>query len=494
MFIRVSLLFLGAVTLLAQHPTPDPQRKTVPAVDYGPLPKSPSIDNYYLDGDPAGFIPDEFMSNPGGEVDPTKLKGYHLPPILRWAKVKGKRIINAGEEIKLEAQAESPVKIQPWFLLYQGPHGRRTTFRATFTPRADNPWLHDGVVRTTKWSEPGIYIVYDGELNSELGHSKAYFPGLHPEIKGLEFEILPNPDADIEAPKLVNIFIGEGDTPENGKTFDVKDTIPVRATVTDDRSGPKDLTLRLSGPDNKYIEVKLQPLYSRQGEYIGFFKINPWSVGGEYLARTLTIVDNAGNRREIFAPTNKLLQAVKFSINQDAKNVDKTIPRLISVSFDKATAKMTDEIKITAIAFDGMSGVGDVYVDVAASPSFIDKKRIKLSPKPKPPIIKPGFDVDDNVYEGTFKTNQLDEPGDWIVTRVFVRDRANNYLDVRATEHSDLASVKVVYADGSAPPASSSAPATAAPAGEASKKIPRVNMTPPHPPRGPCLNCHDPKS
>jgi len=44
----------GVITVAAQHPTPDPQHKTVPAIDYGPMPKSPSIDHYYLDGDPEG--------------------------------------------------------------------------------------------------------------------------------------------------------------------------------------------------------------------------------------------------------------------------------------------------------------------------------------------------------------------------------------------------------------------------------------------------------
>lgn len=487
------IALLSTLALRAQHPTPDPQHKKVPEIDYGAGPKSPSIDNYYVSGDPGTFIPDEFMSNPGGEVDPTKLKGYHLPPILRWVKIKGKKVINAGEEVHLEAQAEAPVVIQRWFLAYQGPHGRDSALRASFNPRKDNPWLHDGVIKTSKWQEPGIYVVYDGELNTELGHSKAYFAPMHPAVRGLEFEVLPNPNADITPPELLNVWIGETETVENGRTFDIKDIIPVRVTAKDNLSGPDDVTLRMSGPDNKYVEVKLQPLFARPGEFIGYFKINQWNVGGEYIARTLSIGDKAGNKKELFAPTNKKLQAVKFNITQDPKKIDKTPPRLISVSFDKQTNKLGEETKITAIAFDDMSGVGDVYVDVASSPSFIDKKRIKLSPKAKPPMIKPGFDIQDNVYEGTFKPHAMDEPGDWIITRVFVRDNADNYLDVRATENGDLAAIKVVYGDSGAerPAVTSNAGGDAA-APPATGKIRRVDMTPPHPPRGPCLNCHEP--
>ena len=490
--IPAMIALVSAVTILAQHPTPDPDHKKVPSVDYGPGPKSPSIDNYYLDGAPDTFIPDEFMSNPGGEVDPTKLRGYHFPPILKWVKITGKRTIKAGEEVKLEAQAEAPVSIQPWQLYYQGPHGRASALRANFIPRKDNPWLHDGTIRTTKWAEPGIYIVYDGELNTELGHSKAYFAPMHPAIRGLEFEVLPNPDMDITPPQLLNIWIGDTETPENGKVFDIKDLIPVRVKAKDNLSGVIDVTLRMSGPDNKYIEVKLQPFFARPGEFVGYFRINPWNVGGEYVARTLSIGDQAGNRKELFAPTNKMLQAVKFNVTQDPKKVDKTPPRLISVSFDKSTGKMGDEIRITAIGVDDMAGVGDVYVDVAASPSFIDKKRVHLAAKARPVLIKPGFDIQDNVYEGTFKTHALDEPGDWIVTRVFVRDNANNYTDVRATENGDLAAVKVVLGDvGALTPATTSNPNTNAAAGP--PKIRRVDMIPPHPPRGPCLNCHEPQ-
>lgn len=490
---------LCAATLIAQHPAPDPNHKIVPAVDYGPGPKAPSIDNYYLEGDPSTFIPDEFMSNPGGEVDPTKLKGYHLPPILRWVKIKGKKVINAGEEVHFEAQAEAPVPIQRWFLAYQGPRGRKTTFRATFNPRKDNPWLHDGVVRTTKWTEPGIYVVYDAELNTELGHSKAYFAPVHPAIRGLEFEVLPNPNADMSEPTLENIWIGESDKSENGKTFNIGDMIAIRGVAKDVGSGASEMTIRMSGPDNKYVEVKLNPYFARPGEFIGYFKINPWSVGGEYIARTLTIGDVAGNRREVFAPTNEKLKAVKFNVVQDPKKVDKTLPRLISVAFDKATAKLGDEIKISAIAIDEMSGVGDVYVDVAAAPSYIDKKRIKLTQRAKPPLIKPGFDIEEYAWEGSFKTHALDEPGDWIVTRVFIRDKASNYLDARSTEHSDLGSVKVVFADpsGNATPAAAPTgpapgPGNPLPVAGGGQRVRRVDMTPPHPPRGPCLNCHEP--
>ena len=490
----VLILALTVVTLVAQHPTMDPKTKDVPSVDYQEGPQVPTIDDYYLQGDPSQYIPDEFMSNPSGEVDPRELKGYHFPPQLKWVKVVSERQIKAGGTLHLEAQAENPVPTQRWWIAYQNQFGRRSTYRANFKPRADNPWLFDGVVQIDEWAEPGVYVVYDGELNSEIGHSKAFFPPMHPAMLNLEFEILPNSNVDVMYPDLVDLYIGE-DENMNGASFDIGDMIPVRAKLFDNKSGASEVILRLSGPDNKYIELNLARRFNHPGEFVGYFQINQWSVGGEYVARTIQIKDKAGNQKDMFSSTNALLAAMKFNIRQDPARIDKVPPKLISVAFDRATAGMEDETKIVAIAVDDHSGIGDIWVDVGASPSWIDKKRIRLTPKAGRPLIKPGFDVKQNVYEGSFKTHKLDEPGDWVVSRVFVRDKANNYLDVRAAESPDLQTVKVVYggaATASSQPAARSATTQAGPQTGGPAKIRRVDMIPPHPPRGPCLNCHEP--
>ncbi len=494
--IFVLILVLTAVTLVAQHPTMDPKTKEVPTVNYEEGPQVPTIDDYYLGGDPSQFIPDEFMSNPSGEVDPRELKGYHFPPQLKWVKVVSDRQVRAGGVLRLEAQAEGPVETSPWWIAYQNQFGRRSAYRARFRAREDNPWLFDGTVQIDEWAEPGVYVVYDGELNSELRHSKAFFPPMHPAMLGLEFEILPNENTDVIAPKLLDLYIGE-DENMNGATFDIGDMIPVRAKLFDNKSGASEAILRLSGPDNKYVELSLAPRFNHPGEFVGYFQINQWSVGGEYVARTIQIKDKAGNQRDLFSSTNEPLGAAKFNIRQDPSNIDKVLPKLISVAFDRATANMEQETKIIAIAVDEHSGIGDIWVDVGASPSWIDKKRVKLTARRGRPLIKPGFDVQQNVYEGTFNTHRLDEPGDWVVSRVFIRDNANNYLDVRADESPDLQTVKVVYGGAAAsrgPQGATTnfgqAQADAQAAGQ--PKIRRVDMIPPHPPRGPCLNCHEP--
>ena len=80
------ILFVTAATLVGQHPVMDPKTKDVPSIDYQEGPMVPTIDDYYLQADRSQAIPDEFMSNPSGEVDPRELKGYHFswPPPNRW--------------------------------------------------------------------------------------------------------------------------------------------------------------------------------------------------------------------------------------------------------------------------------------------------------------------------------------------------------------------------------------------------------------------------
>ncbi|MBI4471218.1 MAG: hypothetical protein HY646_01025, partial [Acidobacteria bacterium] len=128
-------------------------------------------------------------------------------------------------------------------------------------------------------------------------------------------------------------------------------------------------------------------------------------------------------------------------------------------------------------------------------PNLLDKRRVQLRPTAKPPImIKPAFDVQSNTFEGALKIDPLDEPGDWTVTRVVATDFANNYMNVTAEESKEVASLRVSFASMKAPArATPSAPAAKPETAGTAPKLRRVDMIPPHPPRGACLNCHEPE-
>ena len=191
------------------------------------------------------------------------------------------------------------------------------------------------------------------------------------------------------------------------------------------------------------------------------------------------------------------------------------------------------EIKIVGIFADDMSGVGNVAVSVHEEDS-ISKFRVQLKPRPKPSVmIKPGFDVQQNVWEGSFKLMAYHQPGHWRIERVLMRDNANNYSDYRHIQDMNVGTMKMYFvptnpnavkgsmssrfedAPGYVPGSETGSrnpwstmprdPQASSPASGSSgsgnteynvspaeKKVRRVDMIPPHPPRGACLNCHEP--
>ena len=123
-----------------------------------------------------------------------------------------------------------------------------------------------------------------------------------------------------------------------------------------------------------------------------------------------------------------------------------------------------------------------------------------MNPVPQPEIIqKSGFNIDANTYVGSFRTHVMDEPGEWHVVRVMARDNADNLLDMREYEYPLLANVKIDFTGGINPAAgdrrmtqSAAGASGGATQSNAPGRVRRVDMIPPHPPRGACLNCHVP--
>jgi hypothetical protein len=470
------------------------------APDWG-TPQAPGPDNYYLDGDPATWWPDEFRSNPDPNIKLEDLKGYHFPPIFRWVTV-DKRIVKPGDTITAEALVEDPTEVLPWAISFEGPQGRRTTMNLRFTPRKDNKSMFDGKLTIPKWAEPGIYYPYSTAINSTLGHSKGYFPEYLPGMKDLVFEVQPNPDADVMPPVVQDYGIGRpGESTSDGvaQTYTVDDSIMVWSKVTDNKSGIANVIVRILSPREKFKEITLRPWMGKPDYYVGYFKIPKHYEGGEYYTTTLWATDKAGKSRYHFFKTHQKLNAARFTLEQPEEIVDSQAPELITVWLDKQEGKLGDEVKVSVIMSDDMSGIGDIALSFAAYPSFADKRRIHLKKVPPRDVLqKAGFNIEENLWEGTFKTHRLDEPGDWKLTRVLARDNADNQLDMRRSEFPDLLLVGLNFEGGvrnlGGSQVSSTAAATQQVAGSQGQapKIRRIDMTPPHPPRGACLNCHEP--
>ncbi len=475
------------------------------APDWG-TPQAPGPDNYYLDGDPDTWWPDEFRSNPDPNITLESLKGYHFPPIFRWMTV-DKRIVKPGDTINAEALVEDPTEVPGWGVSFEGPQGRRSNISLRFTPRKDNKSMFDGKLTVPKWAEPGIYYPYSTAISSTLGHSKGYFPEYLPGMKDLVFEVKPSTDADVLPPVVEDYGIGRpGESTAEGveQSYTVDDSIMVWAKVTDNKSGVASTVARILSPREKFKEITLRPWMGKPDYYVGYFKIPKHYEGGEYYTATLWATDKAGKTQYHYPKTHDKLNTARFTLDQPEEMVDSQGPELITVWLDKTSGKLGDTVKVSAIMSDDMSGVGDIAVNFAAYPSFADKRRVHLKKVAQRDVLqKAGFNLEENLYEGTFTTHVMDEPGDWKLSRILARDNADNLLDMRRSEFPDLLLVNVNFSGGVrnmgtsqvssiAPALTQGAATTVAPSQRQAPKIRRIDMTPPHPPRGACLNCHEP--
>ncbi|MBI4473961.1 MAG: hypothetical protein HY646_14935, partial [Acidobacteria bacterium] len=304
----------------------------------------------------------------------------------------------------------------------------------------------------------------------------------------------------------------------------------------------------------RYIEADLQKVAGAPDVYGAFLSIPQWWQPGEYKVYTLAARDKANKEAMLVHTTSPSLKNAKVNLTNDPANIDVTPPTFFSVWVDKTSARLGEPVTINAIIVDDKSGVGSVGVAFAPMPSFID--RITVVMKPVKPvetegqqIRKAGLDVNSNMWTGTIQTSEWFEPGEWRVDRINARDNADNYMDILPEYHPEI-DIKVTYTGGrnirelltnakkgivgnitpalAAPPGGASTTSAAGPPritgpvtasngvynpvtnqitlsngrtidllpgavpDPATGRIRRIDMVPPHPPRGACLNCHEP--
>jgi hypothetical protein len=301
----------------------------------------------------------------------------------------------------------------------------------------------------------------------------------------------------------------------------------------------------------RFIDAELQKIVGKENVFGVLLSIPEWWQGGEYRVYTLVARDKSNKDVMLVHTTSPTMKNAKINLTNDPAKVDNVPPQLFSIWVDKENARLGEPVTVNAVVSDDRSGVGGVSVAFAPHPSYIDRARVVLKPvtaDPNAQAQRAGLDVSSNIWTGVLQTTEHFEPGEWVVDRVVARDKADNVMDVLPEYVPDL-KVKINYTGGknlreaivkarqgqvvniSAPGGGGSGGAGAAmataggprPAATATNgtynaitnqitlpngrvidllpgtvpdpvtgKIRRVDMIPPHPARGACLNCHEP--
>jgi len=512
---RPALVLLLAVVLViplsGQQQPPVPDRVKEAKIletghQKGTIAAAPNIGEFYYHEKPESeWIPDEFMSNPDRKIDLRTLPGYHLPPQILEMELLTSKKVKVGDEVKVRVLTRSKTPVDPNAIIYEGPDGRDIRFslrmaKAIKSESKDGMLYEtwEGAGRIGQWLPGGTYFpVAVQNVSDQLGHGKSYRSDFHPAMdrETLSFELEHNPNYDVTAPKMHKFVLGSLTGSPVSKPYQVgiREFIPVYAEITDEKSGVNEVVVTIMSPKRGlYGDLTLVPSLEKENAYVGYFRLNPWYEGGEYKISRVRMVDKAANELTVFPQSNPVLEGQTVIVAAEKEDLE--APKLITLDIDKRQAKAGDQVKLTAIIVDNLSGVDNITVTIH-SPSSIDKRRVVLRPKSKPPVmIKPAYDVQENVYEGTFNIHPLDETGWWTVKRVVARDLANNYLDMVSTDYPLIEKIQVKFAPGDnvtgdfGPTGYTREGAPAQPG-----KIRRVDMIPPHPPRGACLNCHEPQ-
>ncbi len=475
-------------------------------------PGAPSTDTYYYDRPVEEMLPDEFMSNPDAEFDWHELKAWHVPPLLKAVRIIGPRKVGAGGTVQFEAEVADPTATTTGaYLRYYGPKGRRTTLQATFTPLSEGSMFLRGTLKIPEYAEPGVYRHVRFGIRNAVRSAKAYFSDYHPAMLGqpLEVEVLPNPNADVVPPTMHWLRLGGLERADNSVlTQTLGKPIPIYAKVTDNLSGVERVKLRMNKRDvNKFQEFDLKPLIGQEDVYVGYLNVPKWWESGEYQVTTVTLEDEAGMQVYHYFATNEMVGNARVRLENDPSMVDTTAPELVSLWLSSETGTMGEPVTVNAIVIDDKSGVGTAAAVFQSVPSYQNNARVILRKVQNPDVVmKSGFNTDLNLYQGQLVTSIWQEPGRWQLMRFVARDNADNYLDMLPSEHPVFESVGVDLGGGMRlrekilagltfdAPDTGSAPMAVDPSAQPADatKIRRIDMIPPHPPRGNCLNCHEP--
>lgn len=154
--------------------------------------------------------------------------------------------------------------------------------------------------------------------------------------------------------------------------------------------------------------------------YKGELTLSQWHVQGVWQATEVTIRDK--NRFYLRISDKALLDNVSFELTGGKSDI--IAPELKSISIDKNTVALGEELKVTAEIVDdsGNNGISAaIGFKPDAEPDFgSDKSRgIELT-----------YTGQGNIYEGKMKISDSFDPGLWSVYGVSLRDSAENYAYV----------------------------------------------------------------
>lgn len=383
------------------------------------------------------------------EVD---LTGNQLPPVLTEMRVLSKEVAPGGE-VRAMARVVSPYNKAQSFvsLFYNRELGRAATMYINFKPNEKDDTLFLGRGKLSKYAAPGRYVVGTTIIADKVGDRKAYWADFHTAMQEddgqpIGFQVTQGDSVDIQAPTLVSVEV-ETDRVRAGGGL-----IRYSVLSEDDVSGPTEAeTVWVSPSGYHQIRSTMVMVGGQPGLFRGALQIPQWYEGGEWYLMRVSLKDNATNIRYYFNRTEPKMAAATVQVDQEREMVDQTPAKVLAVQFTKTEAKLGEEVGITVLAEDDLSGVRGLEGYVR-SPNGADALKVKL--KSLTPemggyvaLNRPSKLPEPHIWTGSFTVTDTMEWGEWELVRLGISDAARNFYTYYEGRDPEIEGISVRFYD-----------------------------------------------
>ena len=381
------------------------------------------------------------------EVD---LTGNQLPPVLTEMRVLSKEVAPGGE-VRAMARVVSPYNKAQSFvsLFYNRELGRAATMYINFKPNDKDETLFLGRGKLSRYAAPGRYVVGTTIIADKVGDRKAYWADFHKAMQEedgqpIGFMVTQGDSVDITAPTLVSVEV------ETERVRAGDGLIRYSVMAEDEVSGPTEAeTVWVSPSGYHQIRSTMVMVGGQPGLFRGALQIPRWYEGGEWYLMRVSLKDDATNIRYYFSKTEPKMQMATVSVEQESEMVDQTPAKVLAVQFTKNEAKLGEQVGITVLAEDDLSGVRGIEGYVR-SPNGADALKVKL--KSMTPemggyvaLNRPSKLPEPNIWTGSFTVTETMEWGEWELVRLGISDSARNFYTYYEDRDPEIDGISVRF-------------------------------------------------
>ncbi|WZL73406.1 Ig-like domain repeat protein [Clostridiaceae bacterium 35-E11] len=316
------------------------------------------------------------------------------------------KAVNVGDIIEIKAHiTDDKSGVKSAYVGIRTPSGLRTIFVHLHVDAEANFWVGSYTIQAT--DEGGEYKDFFIHLEDNAGNIVNSWELLDSFEEKMKFNV-NNPNGDSLAPKILDI---ETTT----KKVNVGESVTIKASFTDDKSGVKSAYIGIKNPSgSRTLFVHLNK-DTEINQWTGKYTVLPNDEGGVYNQFFVHIDDNAGNTINSWESLNLYKEKMEFTITNNDGDIK--APVVTDIEITPKEVNVNDTLTIRANISDDKSGVKSAYVGIK-SPSGNKTLFIHLH-----------LDEKNNIWVGSYTIKQSDQCGVYKDMFIHLEDNARNPIN-----------------------------------------------------------------